>query len=78
LKATTLDSDERAKQLQLHLHELAEGLQAARYFLEILQNPAAQRIDATLIEKTTAQLHRAEEGFRHLRDRLGKLTDTHE
>jgi hypothetical protein len=62
-------SDIGTKELQAHLHELAEGLQAAIYFMEILQS-GGQDVDAALMDKTAAQLRRAQESFRHVRDEL--------
>jgi hypothetical protein len=67
-----MGSDPKADDLQAHLHGLAEGLQAASYFIEILQNGGQQPIDTKLLEKTAGQLGRAQESFRHLRAHLGE------
>jgi hypothetical protein len=67
-----MGSGDRTNDLQTHLHELAEGLQAASYFVEILQSGGQQPLDAKLLDKTAAQLRRAQESFRHLRARLGE------
>jgi hypothetical protein len=67
-----MGANDRADDLKLHLHELAEGLQAASYFVEILQTGGKQAVDIGLVEKTAAQLRRAQESFRHLRTHLGE------
>jgi hypothetical protein len=67
-----MGSGERTNELRVHLHGLAEGLQAASYFIEILQTGGQQPIDAKLLEKTAGQLSRAQESFRHLRAHLGE------
>ena len=64
-----MGSDDGAAALQAHLHELAEGLQAAIYFMEILRS-GGREIDPVLVDKTVAQLRRAQESFLHLRNHL--------
>jgi hypothetical protein len=64
-----MGSDDRTRELQSHLHELAEGLQAAIYFMEILRS-GGHGADATLMDKTAAQLRRAQESFAHVRNHL--------
>lgn len=66
-----MGSDDETAKLQAHLHELAEGLQAAIYFMEILQS-GGQKIDRVLVEKTATQLRRAQDSFGHVRTYLAE------
>jgi len=65
----------RAEPIELHLHELAEGLQAARNYLEALRHQVSQAggtrmVEADVLEKIAQQFDRAQKGFRRLRDQL--------
>lgn len=66
-----MGSGDETTQLQTSLHELAEGLQAAIYFMEILQS-GGQTIDPKLVEKTAAQLRRAQDSFGQVRKYLAE------
>ena len=65
-----MDSRGYPSHLEAHLHELAEGLQAASYSLKILQSAGDRAVDVALVEKTDVQLRRAQDSFRA---RLGDL-----
>jgi len=67
-----MGSDEGVSRLHAHLHELAEGLQAAINFIEVLR-AGGQQVDAGLVEKTAAQLRRAQQSFGHVRNHVESL-----
>lgn len=61
--------------LQVHLHELANALQAARNYFDTLRNGACrvggnQEVETAIVDRLAKQLARAEEAFRLLQDQL--------
>jgi hypothetical protein len=56
--------------LRAHLHELAEGLQAAAMLAEVLRREAGKNTDPALVEKVVQQLARAQLSYRQLRNEI--------
>lgn len=68
-------SENQTDSVQVHLHELAEGLQAVSSYFEAFQQRLReaddnQAVEPVAVQNMAQQLERVNEAFRRLRDQL--------